>query len=350
MCITHCWKPCISCASSELDRRSSFDGTDFTCSVRSGPSYKGSLYPYLVSIARSQKSISSALLEKTAHRASIIDEIHLTLTISRYQKVSSLLREKEELSFPARLCLSPEVKLAYDWRLLKEKKRKGGAKKGLLPILNKGLERRQQLRTREKTATGTDPSIQSFVSPVECSFSGSSLKPRVRTSPLPLVQSFYCENLSSESLSLPADSTRAIKATDSRTAKTELIPIPRPGATISQHISTNETSLYLINRQGSPVRTYPAQSKTRRSYCGGCRKIVFLVRTGCYIDRAKLVYLNARKSLEWFSSNFGSGSESRDESFAQSLAVRQGKAISETDTRKITSGPIPLAVDRAGST
>jgi len=48
--------------------------------------------------ARSQKSISSALLEKTAHRASIIDEIHLTLTISRYQKVSSLLREKEEVN------------------------------------------------------------------------------------------------------------------------------------------------------------------------------------------------------------------------------------------------------------
>ncbi|KAK8499089.1 hypothetical protein V6N12_075939 [Hibiscus sabdariffa] len=61
-------------------------------------SYRGSLYPYLVSIARSQKSISSVLLEKTAHRASIIDEIHLTLTISRYQKVSSLLREKEEVN------------------------------------------------------------------------------------------------------------------------------------------------------------------------------------------------------------------------------------------------------------
>ena len=28
---------------------------------------------------------------------------------------------------------------------------------------------------------------------------------------------------------LPADSTRAIKTTDSRTAKTELIPIPGPG-------------------------------------------------------------------------------------------------------------------------
>lgn len=40
------------------------------------------------------------------------------------------------------------LQLAYDWRLLKEKKRKGGAKKGLLPILNKGLERRQQPRTR----------------------------------------------------------------------------------------------------------------------------------------------------------------------------------------------------------
>lgn len=33
------------------------------------------------------------------------------------------------------------LQLAYDWRLLKEKKRKGGAKKGLLPILNKGLKR-----------------------------------------------------------------------------------------------------------------------------------------------------------------------------------------------------------------
>ncbi|GMH02279.1 hypothetical protein Nepgr_004118 [Nepenthes gracilis] len=48
-------------------------------------------------------------------------------------------------------------------------------------------------------------------------------------STLPLVQSFHCENLSSESLSLPADSTRAIKATDSRTAETGLIPIPGPG-------------------------------------------------------------------------------------------------------------------------
>jgi len=45
------------------------------------------------------------------------------------------------------------LQLAYDWRLLKEKKRKGGAKKGLLPILNKGLERRQQPRTREKWLT-----------------------------------------------------------------------------------------------------------------------------------------------------------------------------------------------------
>ncbi|KAK8660132.1 hypothetical protein V6N13_051066 [Hibiscus sabdariffa] len=54
------------------------------------------MYPYLVSIARSQKSISSVLLEKTAHRASIIDEIHLTLTISRYHK----------LRFPAKLRLS----------------------------------------------------------------------------------------------------------------------------------------------------------------------------------------------------------------------------------------------------
>lgn len=70
--------------------------TELTSPARSVLDRLRERLPYLVSIARSQKSISSALLEKTAQRASIIDEIHLT--ISRYQKVSSLLREKEEVN------------------------------------------------------------------------------------------------------------------------------------------------------------------------------------------------------------------------------------------------------------
>lgn len=70
--------------------------TELTSPARSVLDRLRERLPYLVSIARSQKSISSALLEKTAQRASIIDEIHLT--ISPYQKVSSLLREKEEVN------------------------------------------------------------------------------------------------------------------------------------------------------------------------------------------------------------------------------------------------------------
>ena len=49
--------------------------------------------PYLITLARSQQAISSSLEEKTAH--SILDEMNLC--ISRYQKVSSLLKEKEQL-------------------------------------------------------------------------------------------------------------------------------------------------------------------------------------------------------------------------------------------------------------
>lgn len=57
------------------------------------------MWPVKLHLSRPSKGISRLFfLEKTAHRASIIDEIHLTLTISRYQKVSSLLREKEEVN------------------------------------------------------------------------------------------------------------------------------------------------------------------------------------------------------------------------------------------------------------
>lgn len=57
------------------------------------------------------------------------------------------------------------------------------------------------------------------------------------------LESFHCENLSSESLSLPADSTRAIKATDSRTAEIGLIPIRPVGEGKMKEIETGEVAL-----------------------------------------------------------------------------------------------------------